>query len=422
MSHKVPMLADTHPEAPADVLFKGDRLKGYTRDMATAMDVREGRRQVRDMNLLLPCNVPIVEARRQLFLANRYDRSKPADLEELVKRHKEAANSPEKYQELAAYRIFEMTNDVMPTPFAMSAFQTVNLSANELPMIVTPRSRNLQHFSVYAHSIYGGSRMDQWRSDMSLVPYEMEIFRTDKVQSPIMDLQIGRVGNQDLIQQTLEFDKAMKIDATALAALDAIQVSSGLRALLNFHSSVNQTNVPDKNYLDLQSPTYGTPGKLTIEKIKAILKHLVMFGAAYPDQAMQIRSVHLSPQHLSDCWDFVDLVAGWDTSGAMVDNPASTVTTPVREQIFNTGMMTSAWGYNWSWSPNSQLAPGRMYIFTNQPVGWMFTKTEFDKMIKWDDTNSPKHAEFNLSEIELTWTMKFILPELWKYRVLMVDF
>ena len=328
----VPPLQDAPEAVRTQHLFKGERLSAVAMEMATARDVREGRRDLSELQAILPCNRQILSRRREQFLANRYDRTKPEDMQEFANLHMAADGNPQAWMELASYRIFEMTNDVMATPFALQAFQTINLSDDEIPFIVRPRSRNLQHFNVWAHNIGGGSHSIQWQSDYDFSQMSLDLHRTDKVEYPLYDLRFGRVSPQDEVARSLQYDKEMKIDATALAAVQGVQTSSGLRDLLSIHSSVVAATVPDKNYLDLRSTTYGTPGKFTMEKLKAILNHISLFGAAMPEQAMSIKSIQMSPLNVRDCWDFIDIVTGWDSSaGIKQQDPQSTVLTKVRE-------------------------------------------------------------------------------------------
>lgn len=425
MSSKIPMARrrNTGIVAEAETIFPGGRISAMARESASAIDVRQGRRELSELGLMLPCNLPVLEARRANFFANRYDRSNASHMEEFKQLTMDAASDPRRWNELAAYRVFEMTGDVMAIPFALSAFQTMNLSADELPMIVKPRSKNLNSFTAWEYSVNGGAgRSAQWRTDFEKNMYEMEAFQTDKVTYPLMDLQIGNITEQDAVAERLAYDKEMKIDETALAAIDSIETASGLKEHLDFHPSVNQDSVPDGNYLDLTGGSYGAAGRFTMLKLKAILRHIRLFGATVAEQKMAISAIHCSPLVIDHCWDFIDLVSGWDTSAGIKNHdPAQTVTTAQREQIYNTGFMTQAWGNTWTWNPNSQVDTNRIYIFTNQPVGWMFTKSEFDQMIKWDATNSPTHAEWNMGEQLMRWTMKFVIPDLWKYRVVMVD-
>jgi hypothetical protein len=61
-----------------------------------------------------------------------------------------------------------------------------------------------------------------------------------------------------------------------------------------------------------------------------------------------------------------------------------------------------------------------MYITTTEPLGWVFTKPEFDRMLVWDESNSPDHAERRMGEVMYQKTVKFVMPDEWRYRVVKV--
>jgi hypothetical protein len=368
-----------------------------------------------------PGNVPVVNELVRTRRENGFNRNDPKDRAEFSKRLKASAERDADREEMAAYRTFELTNDVMATPFALGAFQTVDLSPDELPLIERPRSRNYQRFTVRSQSIDGGAREAQWRTTKEVSQYELDAIATDRVEYPIMDIQQGDINQSDAINTELRYDMEMKVDGLARTNLDAAQTASGLRALLSIHPNVVQANIPDANYFDLNALFAGSNDVLTMIKLKYILNHIALLqSVGGPGEGLTIQTIMLSPQNMRDSWDFVDLVSGVG-SATEGPAPANTVTTAQRESIFSTGMMTSAWGYTWNWTPNSQIAKGRMYIFMNQPLGWQFTKTSFDKTLVWNETNSPDHAESNMGEVMYRRVMSFLVPDLWKYRVLIID-
>lgn len=404
-------------------LRSNEGLHVMTREYATAIDVREGRREVGEIAGLLPCNRRIWEKRRKFLQEMAVDRENEEERAKFTQAHIDAYFSASKWKDLASYRIFEMVHDVMAVPFAMSAFQTINLSKDELVMILKPRSRNSQAFTVRNHSLAGGSRNDQWRTTKEILTYEMEMVKTDKVEYPLVDLQTGDYAEQDRVAEELRYLKEMKIDSSALAVIDSLETASGLRDVLGIHPLVDVNAIPDTNYLDLTDTAYGPVNVFTIQKLKAVLNHIALFGAADQRSPLSINSIFLSPLNMRDSWDYTSLVSGFDSSGSFRENqPSDTVPQSVRDSIFATGMFTSAWGYTWSWNPNSQIQKGRMYVFTNEPVGWMFTKTDHDKILRFDDTNSMQHADKNVGEQMLSWTMKFVTPDLWKHHVVIIDF
>jgi hypothetical protein len=147
--------------------------------------------------------------------------------------------------------------------------------------------------------------------------------------------------------------------------------------------------------------------------------HIARFGQGInSDGGMSISNIQYSPENLQDWWDFVDLVSGFD-SNILEEDPKNVVPTAIREQIFSTGMMNSAWGMSWSSQVNATIPKGRMYVFTNQPIGWMFTKTNMDKLLRWE---GPDQQEMNLAQILWQRAMMFVQPDLWRHRYVVIDF
>lgn len=413
---------DRQARSEANRAFPGDGSM-VARTIPTMADVRNGSAEIASVPWVLPINREIFQRRQTTLRENRFDRSNPDHVREYANLIRSSYQNPAAAAELASYRTFELTNDIMASPFALSAFQDINLSADELPLLTFPRSRNLQRFTVRSQSLDGGARSAQWIPGKAISQIEMEMLASDKVEYTIWDLQQGNVSAVDDINRELNYDFDMKIDGLALAQVQAAKTVSGLRALLSIHPLVVQANIPDTNYLDLTNVSFGVANTFTIERMKAVLNHIALFGAAEPSQALSISNIILSPQNMRDPWDYVSLVSGYDSSATFgANNPKNTVPNSVRESIFSGGMLTSAWGYNWSWQPNSQIAKGKMYVFTNQPLGWRFTKSEFDKIISYDASNSPQHAEHNIGEVMLQKAMVFYIPDLWKYRTIEVDF
>jgi hypothetical protein len=402
----------------ADDRFKGDSINMIQREFASMSDVRSGRREASEVPFVGEFNRDHVERVVANRRENTFNRSDKNDLKKFRQLLKDSARDEGVARELADYRQFELTADVMASPFALAAFQEVPLSATELPMIVRPRSRNSQRFTVRRASVDGGQYSAQWQTTKSAETAEMDLLSTDKVEYSLVDIQQGNVSEFDNINVELTYDMEMKIDGLAKTNIDAQQTASGLRDNLSIHPLVQVDTIPDTNYLDLDTLYPGDPDVLTIEKLKYILNHVALLEAAFQKEGLKMQSIQMSPLNLRDAWDFTDLV--YDATGSEIA-PKQTVTTPVREQIFSTGAITNAWGMTFSWVPNTQIPKGKMYVFFNQPLGWMFTKTEFDKLFKWDESNSMDHAEANIGEIMWRRCLAFYMPDLWKYRILIID-
>jgi hypothetical protein len=368
-----------------------------------------------------PANRETINGMIKTRLDKGFDLTKEQDRVEYRKRLQATSSNAQAAEEMAAYRSFVITNDVMASPFALAAFQQIDLSPDELPMIERPRSRNFQRFTIRSQGIDGGSRQQQWQTTKSVSQFELDSIASDRLNYPLMDIQQGDINQSEAINVELKYDMEMKIDSLAKTNLDSTSLDTGMRALLSVHPSVNTSNIPDRNHYDLNAVFPGNAGVLTIQKLKHILNHIALLqSVGGPLDGLTIQTIMLSPQNMRDSWDFMDLVSG---VGSSIEGPApdQTVTRETRESIFKNGMFTSAWGYNWSWTPNSQLAKGKMYIFMNQPIGWMFTKQSFDKVFQWNESNSPDHAESNMGEIMMRRVLSFLLVDLWAYRVLIID-
>ena len=416
--------------------FPGNSIKVVGEHPASAFQrMKAGELEIANVPYILPDNHSQISSSIASFRENSFQRNKQEDLaryKRLIQKSVGIGATSEEEQkvasrELAAYRVFELTADVLASPWCMSAFQQINLSSDEIVMIKRPASFNLNGFTVRSVSLNGYAYQERWETTAQAEFILMEMLGTDGVRLPLRDLQRGDISQVDAADAKLKYDMTIKMDTLAKTNIDAAKQTSGLRALLNIHPSVVAANIPDTNYLDLSDAAYGTSGKITLPKIKAILSHISRFGSAGgADVPISIKNIMMSPQNIQDPWDFIDLVSGWDTSGESwggpaVDNPLHVVPSAVRDQIFQTGAITNAWGHTFNWTPNSQLGAGKMYITTNQPLGWHFTKTEFDRMIRFDETNSKDHMMNDEVEFFYKKTSKFYVPDLWKNRILIVD-
>lgn len=398
----------------------GEQMKTRPLNMRAAVDRARRGEDCANIPWISSENVDSNNQKIKNRLENGYDRRNPLHLKEYRQRLIQSGQSKQSSDELAAYRTFELTNDVMATPFALGFFQEVNLSDDEIPLIARPRSRNYQRFTVRSQSIDGGARETQWRSTRDVAGYEMDAIATDRVEYPILDIQQGDVNQSDALNVELKYDMEMKLDGMALTNANSCQTASGMRALLSLHPLVDINNVPDGNYLDLNTLFPGNAGVLTIQKMKAILNAIALLqGVGGPLEGLTMQTIHCSPLNLRDSWEFMDLVSV--TSATVTVQTNQTVPTPVRESIYSNGQFTSAWGYTWNWSPNQQITKGRMIVQMNQPLGWLFTKTQMDRTFVWNETNSPDHAESNMGEVIYRRVLSFVLPDLWKYRALFID-
>lgn len=395
---------------------------------ATPDEIRNGQQEVANSPHIGPFNRRIWQRRTQMYRENVFNYQENESEREaytgLVRdAHQEHANV-ERVQELAAYRVFTLSMAFPAQPFAMQVFQTVDLAADELPMMEFPDSPFANEFGVRNHAFEGLPFTNYWKSESDVEYLDIGYLTTDRVQFRIWDLQIGNVSVEERVRRQLQIDMDWKIETEAKIVLDASIMTSGLRDTIDLHSSIIVDNVPDVNYLDLNTAFPGFDNILTLPKLKAIMAHLVLMGSLGPTRAVTATAWICSPQQIMDTWEFVDLVSGWDSSAGNVAQPVDprqTVPQSVRDQIYSTGMMTNAWGYTINWQPNATIPKGRIYILMNQPLGWLFTKSSFDRYYNFNDTNSVKHAIDNYGEMFYRKALRFSVPDMWKYRILIVD-
>lgn len=411
------------------MIDRGERVEGFAAG-GMVSDIANCRRAIRNANPepLKGCFSWMLDYNQEKYqrdlahaIEERFDRNDPDQADQLSDLIRQSERDKDVARELADYRTFEITSDILATPFALTPFQAINLSDNELPQIMTPQAR--QYFTVRWMGRDGQSRQDQWRSARSAQEFELDMLATDKVEWTLRDIQEGDVSEFSKINDQLRFDMEMKIDSLALDNIIAAKTTSGLRSLMNIHPNIDQNAIPDSNYLDLTDvPTYGTAQVWTLPRLKALLNHIAMWGFGLdPAGAISIKTIIMSPLNARDSWDYVDLVSGYDSTATFGQNrPDRTVPTSVRDAIFNSGgMIQSAWGYSWQTQYNPQVLKGRAYVFTNLPIGWYFTKSGMDRTIVFD---GPEQQEMNYNQIVHQKVLKFILPDLWKYRVVIIDF
>lgn len=401
----------------AEKMFPGDRIAAMPLPPSGEIaNILAGRENASLINVpwMLHCNREKLSRELAAYQQDRFNPTIAEEKEAYQKLIRASATNRVANAELAAYRQFVMTNEVLASKFAFGAFQQVTLGADELPIIIKPKNRQFFHVRYIGND--GQARRDQWRDSRTAELLDMRRLSTDKVEYPLFDIQTGRIDVQNDINAQLRWDMDFKLDVEAQAQLDAGETSSGLRDLLSLHPLIITDNVPDKNYLDLTG--VGTAGTLDISKIKTILQHIAAFGVdgVTPDGGFTIQSMIISPQNMRDQWDFVDLVSGF-SGGAY--QPNDVVPESVREQIFSSGVMNSAWGYTWNMIPNARLPKGRMYVFSNKPVGWFFTKPEFDQVITWD---GPDFQERNEGHVVYNKVVQFVMPDLWLHHYIIVDF
>lgn len=388
----------------------------------TISDFKEGLCKINEVSGLLPGNVAVINELNEMRAKGKYDLNSLEERRSYSRFLKGTFGidaNESNVKDLNDYVSFVIDTDVMASPWALSTFQITPLRKDELPLIKFPRTRNLQRFAVNSAALDGTMTRNQWRETQDVLQMEMDMIGTELIEYSVANLQTGDINAGQALETEVMYDLEMKIDSLAKAQIDANAVASGLRDALSLHPNIVAANIPDTNYLDLSGVDAGV---LTLDKLKQIISHVSKFGyAGAADEKFEISSIQISPQNLQDPWDFVSLVTGWDNSDANQDLPKNTIPSSMRDDIFNGGMITRAFGQTFSWMPNVQLAKGKLYVSTTKPLGWMFTKPEFDQFYWWDARTDSKYAVNNNGEMMAKKALKFYVPEAWRQRILVVD-
>lgn len=394
-------------------------------NISSLAEVKAGNADIKDIPFVLDENKTELASLISLHRDSKFDLKDSKEKRAYGELLRNAFSGDERGQDfvdLCNYMKFVINSDILASPWALSAFQVINLKPDELPLIEFPRTANFQHFGVKSVSLDGGTERDQWRETRDILQIDMEMVGTPRVEFSTRNLQIGDINAGKEVENKLKLDLDLHVDGLAKLNIDAAGVQNGLRDSLNLHPNIIPANIPDANMLDL---TGSNPGVLTLDKLKQIIAHIQRFGfAGQVDETFQLKSMHISPQNLQDPWDYIDLVSGWDYTGTDPTQtlPKHTVPSSVRDSIFNTGMITNAWGTKFSWVPNVQLAKGWLYCFTNKPLGWMFRKPQMDSFYIWDARTNPEYAINENGEVMAKRAVKYVTPDLWRQRILIVHF
>lgn len=316
-------------------------------------------------------------------------------------------------EEVAAHVLFKVDTDVLAHSFAQAYFQDTPLGDDEWPIVMTDKRDGRVRCLSIGES--GGTVKKQMIERKTHVQHLLENFSSQDVEYQLMDLQIGNVSKVDEATQEMTYEMLQEIDGLARTLIDANASASGLKATLNFHRNIVQANIPDKNYYDLNGSETGKEGKWTIEKFKTILDHFERFTAdvEIDGQQLQVKVIDMSSVNKRDLWDFCDMVAGFNLSGAVQD-PQKTIPTDARTEIWRSGKLESLFGYKFLIRTHNTIGSGTAYVATNKPIGWYWHKPGMTRLYREE---FPKK---NKGKMSMQKAHAYCAPASWKYRHLKV--
>lgn len=322
-------------------------------------------------------------------------------------------------QEFAAAVKYTINTDVLAQMYALAFFQLVSLADNEWPVLETFNRDG--KFRVKTIGEANGAPGRQFVDRRSHLQHLLERYASELVEYQLMDLQIGNISSLDRVLNELTYEFNLGIDKIARTLLNANVVTSGLRAKLNLHKEIVAANIPDSNYLNLNTLESGKEGKITVEKMKRVLDYFVRFASdvELDGAPLMLQSMYISTVNQRDFWDFCDLVAGYAIGGGAVVDPQNTVPQGTRVDIWKSGKLESMFGQTFSTITRNTIAAGDSLCASNKPCGMYFEKPGMSETIQ--DTTLEARQK-NKGKIGMAKVHVFVTPDPWMYRLLKVKF
>ena len=317
-------------------------------------------------------------------------------------------------QELATDRVYTIDQEVRAHTWASSFFEMAELEDDELPVIVHD-GPDSNKYNVKYLGENNGAIQKQWFPTRSHNLYYMKQISTEEIEYKYRSLQVGDVREYERVNNRARYELVLKEDQECKALLDASKKASGLRSTLNLHSSIVAANFPVKNYWDLSSADAGT---LTLDKLKTIVKYFLPFtGDTQEDGTpLVIRNMFISPQNIPDIWDFVSLVSA--VSGTGENDPKNTIPDQERLAIYQNGSLRNAFGQPVNLIPRNTLAKGEIYVSTNKPAGYYWSKPNMADYIL---DNTPAMHKKNKESLTMSEVIQMAIPDEWIHHFMIVQ-
>ena len=321
--------------------------------------------------------------------------------------------------ELSGAVIREVNINILGQLFASSFFANKTYGPADWPVIRTKLYD--KNFFVTSVGINGGNPMKQHVEAVSDYLLNFGYWATDDYEFAQYNLQTGPLNYFGEALARIQYELGLHMDQVARDFLRANAYFNGtpgftfggisgssaaLTTLLNLHPSINATNIPPANGLDMSG--VGTAGRWSMEKIKRILDYCVRWTAdVQPRESgslsgpLEVRAVHCSSQRKRDLWDLPDMVALVSTTipgepSAPATAPTQTITEEARGQIWRSGRIDEFFGQPCPIVPNNTLAANEVYVAFNRPAGTFHSKPSFDSTVH---NQSPELAKKNAESV-----------------------
>lgn len=342
---------------------------------------------------MLDTNSRRIQAREQVytdFLAKEGKTREEARRELISKMKEMHATGGNAILEFNSYRKLVVDSLIMGHNIGLNFFESITLADDELPIIVN--NNGARKPMTYHTASEGGGTYEsapiEYGQEEEVRPY---FITSDEKWYNVDNALTGKTPTE--IIDNINADVADSLDIS----LDTIAWNLAKTALGTFTEGTDYyiydkrvKNFPTTNILNLTAlPDVG----VTPEVFKAIGGYILRLGkiGGIP---VRIKNIYLAPEALMDCWNWVNIVAGF--SGGTVVDPKKTIPNSVRDTIWQTGVMPDLFGQNANIVPLNILEPGEVYFDTNVPLGNFWTKPSLDKDLTKDNTYEDNRIYYKL--------------------------
>lgn len=295
---------------------------------------------------------------------------------------KELAQAWNSFRIIPVSRLIQETNLV-----GMSWFEEGTYDENSIPIIVNKNP--LQKSISFRWVGSGGGTYEsgpiEYGAAQQVTPQWID---SDKISYTEDDLwygnlaSVGQENNQRLADSwTIKADK-----------LQWALVQSAFGAFPSDTATIMDDrikNFPTNNIVDCTASHYGAG--FSPDVIKAVILYCINAGVS-------LRNIYIPITAQKDLWDWVNIVAGFNLPGAVMD-PNKTVPTGVREAIWNKGTTNNMLGVYFNIIPLQILhANGEAFFTTNNPIGFWWKHKQGDKVYTEDTRINNRMLTIKLSK------------------------
>lgn len=299
-------------------------------------------------------------------IAAREEARKQWKNEDRAAKWKETYGNPEKAAEFAAHRIESFNLTINPELIASELFEFVPLGEGDRIQINTTYDDT---YEVKEINQMGQMPHTDWVNKDTVAMRDVYMIQTELVTYPLMDIVQGNINKSDEVNRNLNFSYMNKIDLDVWTLFTSIFTAAfTTNTVYRLNSRVVAANIPTTNIVDASSE-----GALTVKALKMLLAHCEKAG-------VEPRVLYMSVQDKSDMWDWTPAISSYAayTTGAPYD-PTQIVPNDKYAEIWNSGKITSIFGYPITIRTLNWLDTGKVYVATNKPSGKLYYKPAFEK-------------------------------------------